>query len=128
MAGTRTLGDGFETTEGGLHLHDKLVKTAAKTVAIAADATAASFTVLASAKTHIIILKLPDWTNAVTATLSIENSDGNEIYSEDALAKDTTHVMITSRPLVGKNTVKITLTGVPGDAIEPETTIYLVGN
>ena len=128
MAGTRILGDGFETTEGGLHLHDKLVMTTPKTVAIAADATVGSFTILANALTHTIVLKIPTYTNAETATISIENSNGDEIYTNGTLAKNTTHPIPVSMPLVGENTVKITLTGVPGDAIEPETTIYLVGN
>lgn len=128
MAGTRILGDDLETTEGGLHLHDKLVKTKKEVVAIAAGATVGSFTLLMSALTHTIVLILPNWTNAVTATISIENSDGDEIYSNSGLAENQTHVIVVEKPLVGLNTVKITLSGVPGGAGgDTETTLYLVG-
>ena len=112
---------------GAKKIHSSLCMTTPKTVAIAADATVGSFTINATALTHTIVLKIPTYTNVETATISIENSNGDEIYSNGTLAKFTTHIIAVSKPLVGDNTVKITLSGVPGDAIEPETTFYLVG-
>jgi hypothetical protein len=39
MAGTRELGDGFETTDEGLHLHEKLVKTERTALSIVSGTT-----------------------------------------------------------------------------------------
>ncbi len=114
---------------GAVKIHKTLYKTDPKTVAIAADATVGSFTIHAWALTHTIVLVLPDWTNAVTAIISIENSDGNEIYASSSLAESSTHILSTEKPLVGTNTIKITLSGVPGGGGgNTITTIYLAGN
>jgi len=112
----------------GKKIHKTLVMTNPVTVAIAAGVAVGSFTINATALTHTIILKIPTFTNAETVTFSIENSNGDEIYSEESLAKNTTHVLAVVKPLVGESTVKITLTGTPGDAIEPEIIFYLTGN
>lgn len=118
------IGDG-----GGHKIHKTLYKTNPKTVNIGASDTVGSFTIKAWALTHTIVLVLPDWSTDRTATISIENSDGNEIYSNGTLAESMTHVMSVEKPLVGENTVKITLSGVPGGTGgDTETTIYLIGN
>jgi len=118
------MGDG-----GAKKIHKTLYMTPVQTESIAADATVASFTIQAWALTHTILLKLPDWTNAVTATISIDNPNGDEIYSNDTLARNTTHVMAVVKPLAGTNTVKVTLSGVPGGTGgDVETTLYLIGN
>jgi len=118
------MGDG-----AGNKIHKTLYMTPVQTEAIGASATVASFTIKAWALTHTILLKLPDWTNAVTATISIDNPNGDEIYSNDTLARNTTHVMAVVKPLAGTNTVKVTLSGVPGGTGgDVETTLYLIGN
>jgi len=118
------MGDG-----GAKKIHKSLYMTVPQTVSIAADGTVGSFTIRAYALTHTIILKLPNWSEAVTATISIENSNGDEIYSNDSLAKNTTHVISAVKPLVETNTVKITLSGVPGGTGgDTTTTLYLTGN
>lgn len=112
----------------GIRIHDKLYKTVPQTEAIGAAATVASFTIKAWALVHTIILTLPNWTNPVTATLSIENSDGDELYSHSGLAENDTHEFAVDVALVGTNTVKITLSGVPGGTGgNTVTTLYLEG-
>ena len=113
----------------GNRIHKSLYLTIPQTEAIGAAATVASFTIEAWALTHTIVLTLPDWTNTVSATLSIENVNGDELYSNGTLAQNATHVMATSTPLIGINTVKITLSGVPGGTGgDTDTSLYLVGN
>jgi len=99
---------------GAKRIHKTVEMITPYTEAISAAATVGSFTIRAWAFTHTIVLTLPAWTNDVTATFSIENSNDDEIYSNAALARGTTHIMAVEKPLVGKNTVKITLSGVPG--------------
>ena len=122
MAGTRTVGSGFETTDGGLHLHDNLVKTAETSLVIgAAELTHTTlFTITASALTHTLVVVLPNWTNAVTCKATIANSDGEDIYESEDLVRNGTRVCnitgANERPIVGTNTITLTLSGVPGGA------------
>lgn len=112
----------------GKKIHKHLYQTDEYEKAIAADATVGSFTINANALTHTIVCFLPNWTNAVTGTLSITNSDSREIYSIAALAKNTVHVLAVVKPLVGTNTITITLSGVPGGAGgTTATSLYLTG-
>ena len=117
----------YPTGDGGAkRVHKTIQKADPQTISIASDKTVGNFTICAWALTHTIVVVLPDWTNSVTATLSIENDDSNEIYSVASLAKDSTHVIAVEKPLVGTNTVIITLSGVPGGTGgDTETTLYL---
>lgn len=63
---------------------------------------------------HIKIV-VPNFTNAVTATLQILDSDNDAIFSQALIAKNaTTMIEEKSIPLVEKEKVKVTLTGAPG--------------
>ena len=130
MAGTRTLGDGFETTDGGLHLHDKLGKTERTAISIVSGTTVYSFDITVSGNAKRILLEMPAISGAnPTAKLTIENSDSKEIYESPStvMAKDDDHVMITNVPLVGTNTVKLTLSTNPLSSAIAYATIYLEG-
>ena len=111
-------------------IHKTLYQTPEYEKAIGAAAPSCSFTIDATALTHTIVCFLPNWTNAVTGQLTITNSDGREIYaSVNTLAKNTVHILATVKPLVGTNTVTITLSGVPGGTGgTTATSIYLTGN
>lgn len=64
--------------------------------------------------THIKVT-LPDWTNSVTATLAILDSDGDVIFSQASIAENQTLVIADkSIPLIEKERVRITLSGAPG--------------
>jgi hypothetical protein len=64
--------------------------------------------------THIKIT-LPDWTNAVTATIRIKDSDGDTLFSQAAIAEAQTLVIADkSIPLIEKETVEVQLSGAPG--------------
>ena len=95
--------------------YEKIVLTSREALAFTSGDTVQSFTINeSSATTHTIILEMPDFAGAVvTGTLSIENVNGTEIYSNSGLAENTTHVMSAVKPLVGLNTVKITLSTDP---------------
>lgn len=62
---------------------------------------------------------LPNFTNAITGALSIENKNSDEIYTKGSLAKNTkTKINVCSDgndvPLADTSTVKLTLSGVAG--------------
>lgn len=117
MAGTRTLGDGLETTDEGLHLHDNLVKTARTALTFAATGLVQSFTIKASALAVRIIFEMPAFAaDTVTGVVSIENSDGKEIYASSAGGESDTHVYSPDPPvpIVGTNTVKVTINKAAG--------------
>lgn len=119
---------GSRSSGAGTKLHKTLVMTDRTALAFTASSTENSFTINANAFTHTIILETPDFTNAVTSTLSIENSNSVELYSESGLAENTDHIMFAKRPLVGDNTVKVTLSGVAGGSGGTAyVTLYLTG-
>ena len=81
-----------------------------------------------NALTNRIVLTMPTFSGAVvTATLSIENSDGEEIYSKGGLVESGTHVMITEVELVGDNTFKVTLSTDPLSSGICYLSVYLKG-
>ena len=62
-----------------------------------------------------IKIKLPDSTNGVTATLSIRDSDGFEVYSKVAIADNGNTVLLgVDVPLSGVMTLGMTASGDPG--------------
>ncbi len=66
-----------------------------------------------------LIIKLPNWTNAVTAVVSMNNSDGDEIFADDPRARDDDYAVTLDRNeciILGQTDEewKITLSGVPG--------------
>jgi len=130
MAGTRAIGDGFETTEGGLHLHEALVKTERTALAFVSGDTVKSFTLTATAKATRIVFEMPAFSGAVvTGVVSIENSDGKEIYASASGAEDDTHIYSPDPaiPIVGTNTVKATLSTDPLSSGTCYVAIYLEG-
>jgi len=112
-----------------LTLTDKLIMTDRKLLSFVSGTTVYSFDIYANALTHTIILTMPTISGAVcTATLSIENSNGEEIYaSASTLAEATVHVLSTEKPLIGKNTVKVTLSTDPLSSASCYVTMYLQG-
>lgn len=131
MAGTRTLGDGFETTEGGLQLHERLVKTERTALTFAATGLVQSFAVKATANATRIVFEMPSFTaDTVTGVVSIENSDGKEIYASSAGGESDTHIYSPdpSVPIVGTNTIKVTINKAAGGSGGVcYVTIYLEG-
>lgn len=110
-------------------LHRTLVKTDRYTLAFTSGDTVKSFTINAVALTHTIVLEMPTFSGAVvTGTLSIENSDSNEIYSNGGMAENTDHVMVTEQPLVGDNTIKVTLSTDPLSSGTCYVSMYLMGD
>ena len=131
MAGTRDLGENFETTDDGLHLHNKLVKTARTTVSITTSVLIYEVqTITISGKVTRIILEMPSLTaDAVTAVLSITNSDGTAIYESSACGESDTHILSpdSAIPLVGTNTVILTTNKAPGGSGTAAVTVYFEG-
>ena len=130
MAGTRTLGANFETADGGLHLHNNLVKTERTLLSIVSGTAVYSFDITVSGNAKRIKLEMPSITGAnPTAKLTIENSDSEEIYESPStvMAENDDHVMVTSVPLVGTNTIKLTLSTDPLSSATAYVTIYLEG-
>jgi len=133
MAGTRATGDGFNTTDGGLILHDELVY-GDRTLIPIVDGTLAYTvgTLKISAKCTRILLEMPALVgSAVTGVLTIENPDGVVIYESAACGESDTHIISPDPaiPMVGTNTVKLTLSTDPlGTTASAYFTPYLEGN
>lgn len=109
-----------------LKVHGNVIMVGKRMLAFASGTTVKSFILKATAFTHTIVLVVPTFGSASpTATLSIENSDGDEIYRNAEMAESVTHVMVTTKPLVGDNTFIVTLSTDPlGDGV-CEVTVYL---
>ena len=131
MSGTRVLGDSLETTSEGLHLHDKLVKTKKTEVSITASVLIYTvLTIKASANLTRIMLVMPELNaNTVTAVISITNSDGIVIYESSACGESDTHIITPDPavPLVGTNTVILTMDKAPGGTGTASVVLYLEG-
>lgn len=103
------------------------------TLAFGAADTTKSLSVTANNLARISHLKLvlPNFTNAVTATLSVEDASGNAYFSEAALAENTTHFKTEHDttpldvPTAEALTIKVVLSGVPGGAGGNATVTYL---
>lgn len=105
-----------------------LTKTYRVPLAFVSGDTVKSFVVDANALTHTIILEMPSFSGAVvTGTLSVENADGNEIYTNGGMVENDTHVMFAERPLVSSNTVKVTLSTDPSSNGTAYVSMYLKG-
>lgn len=118
-----------ELISSHLKLHRSLARTPKTALAFGASDTVKSFTLEIAALTHTIIVIIPNWTNAVTAVLSIENADSDEVFSSGPLFEDSTHDIITEVPLIGLNTIKLTLSGAPGGSGgTANVTVYIQGN
>lgn len=109
-------------------LDPRIVKTTRYPLVFASGTTVKSFTINANALTHTIVLKMPGFSGAnPTATLSIENSDDDEIYTNGGMVESSSHVMAAEKPLIGDNTVKVTLSVDPLSDGTAYVTIYLKG-
>jgi hypothetical protein len=90
---------------------------ASKTLSFGATDTTKSFTVDGYGKIHSIVAVVPDFTNTVTATITLSNANSQTFYTSDALTKNNTHIIQNLRsyvPVYGTNTLTVTLSGVPG--------------
>lgn len=96
---------------------DSIIVIPAQSFVIGAAETSDNFTLEGNGKIHSYTITLPNYTNAVTGTLSIADADGYEIYSKASIAKNTsTNVYNLGDviPIYGTVTVTLTLSGVPG--------------
>jgi len=113
---------------GGKKLYKSLHKTDRQPLAFATGDTVKSFTISANALTHTLVVEIPTFSGAVvTAICSIENSDSKEIYASSSLSEGSTNVIATEKPLVGENTVKITLSTDPLSSGTCYVAMYLRG-
>ena len=114
----------------GRKLFKTLIKTERTALVFASGETVKSFTILTWAKITRIIFEMPSFAGAVvTGVVSIENSDGKEIYASAAGAENNTHVYSPDPgvPLVETNTVKVTLNTDPLSDGTCYVTMYIEG-
>lgn len=57
---------------------------------------------------------VPNWTNAVNATLTVERANGCIAFTGTARAKNASYVELPNRCIGRGDILKITLSGVPG--------------
>jgi hypothetical protein len=63
----------------------------------------------------VMKIKVPNFTNAVTATLSIKDADSDAIYTKSPISKDSVTLEETKTPpIVAGGSVTVTLNGAPG--------------
>ena len=114
----------------GKKINKSLYHTARQALSIVSGTTVYSYTIEATGHAERIVLEMPTISGATcTAKLTIENRDSKEIYESPntVMAENDTHVMVTSVPLVGTNTVKLTLSTNPLSSATAYVSIY-VGN
>lgn len=81
----------------------------------ATTTTATANTVNESAFVRSIAVVVPNFTNAITVTLSIKDKDGYEVISKAAIAKNATTVFLKEEvPVYYDSTLTITLSGAAG--------------
>ena len=91
-----------------------LYQSPRKEVIFESGDTVKSFTIDGTGTFKRIVFEMPVFSGAVvTGTVSIENADENEIYAKSGMAEDAVHVELVSEPVVGENTVKVTLSTDP---------------
>lgn len=130
MAGTRIIRDGLEATDRSFPMYEALVKTERETLAFISGETVKNFTLIATATVTMIILEMPAFSGAaVTGVVSIENSDGVEICASPTCAEDTVYQFLLDPaiPLIGTNTIKVTLSTDPLSSGDCYVTLYLNG-
>jgi hypothetical protein len=68
-------------------------------------------------KPYLVVVDMPNWTNAVTGVLSVFNAEGTEIYASAALARNTVHQITDAVIPFSENlTAQLVLSGAPGGA------------
>lgn len=119
-------------SNSGLWLSSDGVKTSSKTnkedLLFESGETVKSFLVVGTTKAVRLILVMPVFSGAiVSGVISIENEDGVEIYSTPDATEDNTHIFSPDKgiPLVGINTVKLTLSSDPLSSGTCSVTLYL---
>ena len=98
-------------------IENRLMTTKTVTTAIAAGETSNTTTFEHRGALFAYQIITPDYTNAVTTTIGITDSDGYALYSLAAIAKNTTtfiNELCQKIPCDGKMTITITASGVPG--------------
>lgn len=109
------------------HLMTRLAKTNEHSEIFLAAEQIRSYTLYANALTHTLVVVLPTFTTAATAVISVENSDGNEIYATSSLTEGGTHVVAIEKPFIGKHKIIITLNAASGGTHTVKITWYLQG-
>jgi len=64
-----------------------------------------------------LAIAVPDFTNSITVTAAVTDSDDLELYSKAAIAKNATEMIHFENdycPVYGETTVTLTLSGVAG--------------
>ena len=97
---------------------DKPIKSLpVQTLAFGDTDTTKNFTISGNGKVHTLIVELPNFTNDVTATVTVTDQNSYDIYAKASLAKNDKHVITGASGYIyldGVSTVTITLSGQPG--------------
>lgn len=113
----------------GFHTRKPLKKTDRIPLVFASGDTVKSFTIDIIADLTRIVFEMPNFSGAeVTGAVSIENSDGKQIYNKDGMIESETHVRAVNEPLIGENTVKVTLSTDPLSDGTCYVTLYVKGD
>lgn len=84
------------------------------TLALGAAETSKSVDFIREGEINGLFVRVPNFTNAVTATISVLDADGYEFVVSSALARNADHRVSAAWPLPGAQTLKVTLSGAPG--------------
>jgi len=88
-----------------------------QTMAIGAAETEGSFTTdhtIVWGKTHTMIVTIPNFTNAVTTTVSVQDLNDKVLYTIGGLLENTPHILTFEVPVGPNFDFVFTLSGVPG--------------
>ena len=107
------------------------VKRIAKSLVFDYDDTVKTALSQMEGKIYQIHLRVPNFVNVVTATLTLEDEDGYEIYNSGAKARNANYNLYPAIPqlVAGNFTFKVTLSGahgVVGPPATPDETVVAV--
>jgi hypothetical protein len=87
------------------------------TLAFGASDTTHNFTLETYGLVHSLLLNLPNFSNSVTATITITDGAGNIVYTQSGIAVNQEAIFGSTEfqaGLAGINTITVTLSGAPG--------------
>ena len=105
----------------------RVYKTAPKTLVFGASDTVKSLSFNGNCFLNMLKIIIPNWADPVTLTLTITDSDGDVIYTSEALAANTNNIisgLLETIPLWGECTFTFTLSAVPNSTDDVVATAY----
>jgi hypothetical protein len=109
----------------------KMLRSQRKGLAFTSTSTTNSYTLQCNGQTNMVLVEMPNFTNAITATLTVSDENGVTIMTKAAIAENANTMLDATddfdKAMAGTYTVLITLSGAAGGTGGTVyTTFYLI--